>query len=142
MLPEARPNPYPCSSGPSSRRAIRHIVEFCDGCIPVQVFEEGRLKEDLAALRTAFQSAGRDSAGLDVTIISVEGSMGGKRSQERFDAVFPADSWLEDMRAADVTRVAFGVPLTSSDLAYYAMDRYAEVSRLNRSVRGAGGAER
>ncbi|MGE0386392.1 MAG: TIGR03619 family F420-dependent LLM class oxidoreductase [Gammaproteobacteria bacterium] len=107
-------------------RAIRHIVEFCDGCIPVKTFEDGRLAEDLAALRDAMRQAGRDPATLDVTIVEPSGSMAGKRSAQRFDEVLPAPEWLGALERLGVTRVLLGLPLSSPELTAHAMARYAQ----------------
>jgi probable F420-dependent oxidoreductase len=112
-------------------RAIRHIVEFCDGCMPVKTFEEGRLGTDLATLRAAWEEAGRDPGTLDVTIIEPSGTMAGKKSRQRFDEVMPTAGWLDSLHEVGVSRVVLGLPVTSPEMTAYALDRYAELaSRL------------
>jgi alkanesulfonate monooxygenase SsuD/methylene tetrahydromethanopterin reductase-like flavin-dependent oxidoreductase (luciferase family) len=48
------------------------VIRHADGWLPLSVSHPGQLPERIAALRTRAEEAGRDPAGLEVTVFSLE----------------------------------------------------------------------
>ena len=86
--PLQRPGPPILLGGPASQRNFGRIARWGDGWITMgETIERGRLRADLDALRQAWEGAGREDAGLRVTLIHnplpAAPAAGGRRERRR-----------------------------------------------------------
>lgn len=106
--PVQQPAPRTFVGAAPGPTAFRHIAEFADGWMPIG---GGGVRENLPALRTAFEEAGRDPADVDVII---------------FFSI-PDKGKLEYYAGLGVTRTVFGLPSGPPDVVLPLLDRYAEL---------------
>jgi probable F420-dependent oxidoreductase len=109
--PVQRPHP-PVILGAHGPKALRRVVDYCDGWIPIGM-RAGDLKAEIAALHRLATEKGRDPATISITVYGA-----------------PADSEaLAGLRDAGVTRAVFGLPPAAPEKVLPLLDRYAEVVR-------------
>ena len=109
--PKPVQDPYPpiVMGGAGGPLTFRHIVEYCDGWMPIH----GRrgIADKLADLRAAADEAGRDIATIELGVFGC-----------------PADRQvIEDYAELGFTRCVLGVPPTGEADALRALDGYADV---------------
>lgn len=95
--------------GAAGPKTIAHIVEYCDGWMPISGRHD--LTEPIAKVREAAQEAGRDPNELEF------GQFGTPAKPEI----------LETLAQAGVTRVVFGLPPAPADKVLPLLDNYAEL---------------
>lgn len=109
--PVQKPHP-PIVLGAHGPLAIKRVVEYCDGWIPIGV-RAGDLKESLAALHRAAREQGRDPASISVSLYGA-----------------PADpEALRELGTLGITRVVFALPAKPRDDVLPLLDRYAAAKR-------------
>ncbi len=105
--PAQRPHPQiliAAGAGPKLRAAV---AGYADGWAPIQGRNE--ILAELPALRSAWADAGRDPAGLVITVFGAN----------------PAPDNLAALEEAGVQRVALGLPVAGRDKTLAVMDRHA-----------------
>ncbi len=107
--PVQRPHPPIVLGGAAGPKTIAHIVEFCDGWMPI--YGRYDIGEGIARLRRAAEDAGRDPATIDIGVFSAPG----KPDQ------------LEKLRNAGVSRAVLFLPQTSRDNALEAIEDYTPI---------------
>ncbi len=105
--PAQRPHP-PILLGGETDHTLRRVVEFCDGWIPRAGRGDFDAREAMARLRRMAEAAGRDPAGLTVTVF---------RGPQDAAA-------LAAYREAGITRVLFDVPDFDRDAVLRLLDEY------------------
>ena len=108
--PVQKPHPPVLMGGGGGPVTFRHIVEYCDGWMPIH----GRrnVMEKLPELRAAAETAGRDPATIEIGIFGC-----------------PAKpDVIESYREAGVTRCVLGLPPEGADVVLPLLDRYAELT--------------
>ena len=107
--PVADPHPPILMGGAGGPVTFRHIVEYCDGWMPIH----GRrsIADKLDDLRAAAAEAGRDMATIDLGVFGCP----------------PDRAVIDDYAALGFTRCVLGVPPTGEDDALRALDGYADV---------------
>ncbi|MBX6376641.1 MAG: LLM class F420-dependent oxidoreductase [Acetobacteraceae bacterium] len=105
--PAQRPHP-PILLGGETDHTLRRVVEFCDGWIPRAGRDDFDAREAMARLRRVAEAAGRDPAGLTVTVF---------RGPQDAAA-------LAAYREAGITRVLFDVPDFDRDAVLRLLDEY------------------
>jgi probable F420-dependent oxidoreductase len=109
--PVQQPHP-PVILGAHGPKALRRVVDYCDGWIPIGV-RAGDLKAEIAALHRLTTEKGRDPATISITLYGA-----------------PADpEALAGLRDAGVTRAVFGLPPAGPEKVLPLLDRYTEVVR-------------
>lgn len=105
--PAQRPHP-PILLGGETDHTLRRVVEFCDGWIPRAGRGDFDAREAMARLRRIAEAAGRDPAGLTVTVF---------RGPQDAAA-------LATYREAGITRVLFDVPDFDRDAVLRLLDDF------------------
>ncbi len=107
--PLQRPHPPIVLGAAAGPKTIAHLVEFCDGWIPM-----GRYawEEQLPEVRRALEEAGRDPDAFEVT----------------YYAASPKN--LERLVAAGITRAVFRLPSAPADVVLPLLDDYARAAGL------------
>jgi probable F420-dependent oxidoreductase len=109
--PLQRPHP-PVILGAHGPRALRRVVDYCDGWIPIGV-RAGALTVEIGALRRLAEEKGRDPATISINVY-------GPRAEPET---------LVQLREAGVTRAIFPLPPAGPEKVLPLLDRYAEVVR-------------
>jgi probable F420-dependent oxidoreductase len=104
--PVQQPHPPIIMGGAAGPKTIVHIVEFCDGWMPI--YGRYDITEAIGGLRAAAEDAGRDPASIDIGVFSAPGK----------------PDRLEALRDAGVSRVVLFLPQTSRDDALATIDGY------------------
>ena len=106
--PVQEPHPPVLMGAGAGPKTIEHMVEFCDGWIPLGTRHDiaGKVKE----VRQAVAHAGRDPEAFNVTCF------GGKADQ------------VDTLRAAGVDRVIFNLPPLGPDVVLPRLDMLADVA--------------
>ena len=107
--PVATPHPPILMGGAGGPVTFRHVVEYCDGWMPIH----GRrgIADKLDALREAADAAGRDMATIELGVFGC-----------------PADPAVIDSYAEmGFTRCVLGLPPTAEDVVLRTLDSYADV---------------
>jgi probable F420-dependent oxidoreductase len=107
--PVQKPHPPVLMGAAAGPKTIEHMVEFCDGWIPLGTRHdiEGKVKE----VREAVAQAGRDPDAFNIT------AFGAKADR------------VDTLRAAGVDRVIFNLPSLGPDVVIPRLDELAEVAR-------------
>lgn len=107
--PAATPHPPIVMGGAGGPVTFRHIVEYCDGWMPIH----GRrsISDKLDELRRAADEAGRDMSTIALGVFGCP----------------PDPKVIDDYAALGFTRCTFGVPPTSEADALRALDGYTDV---------------
>jgi probable F420-dependent oxidoreductase len=107
--PTQQPHPPVILGGAAGPRTIDHIVEFCDGWMPIA----GRhpLGDNLHLLRRRAEEAGRDPATIQL------GLFGAKADPESLDA----------LARQGFTRAVFGLPPADESTVLEVLDRHTKV---------------
>lgn len=108
--PVQEPHPPVLMGAGAGPKTIEHIVEFCDGWIPLSTRHdiEGKVKE----VRQAVANAGRDPDAFNITCF------GGKSDQ------------VDALQAAGVDRVIFNLPPLGPDVILPRLDKLAREAGL------------
>jgi probable F420-dependent oxidoreductase len=107
--PTQKPHPPVIMGGAGGPVTFRHIVEYCDGWMPIHGRRD--VLDKLPMLHAAAEAAGRDPSTIDV------GVFGCPPKPEVIDA------YVE----AGVTRVAIVIPPAADDVVLPLLDRYAGI---------------
>jgi probable F420-dependent oxidoreductase len=107
--PVQQPHPPIIMGGAAGPKTIAHIVEFCDGWMPI--YGRYDITEAMGRVRAAAEEAGRDPASIEIGVFSAPGK----------------PDRLETLRDAGVSRVVLFLPQTSRDDALAALDGYASL---------------
>ena len=107
--PVQKPHPPIIMGGAAAPKTIAHMVEFCDGWMPLATRHDiaGRLAE----VRSAVTAAGRDAKAFDITAYSAK----------------PEPEFIEKVIGLDVNRIVFNLPQKSAEEAN---SRLADLSEL------------
>jgi probable F420-dependent oxidoreductase len=107
--PVTDPHPPILMGGAGGPVTFRHVVEYCDGWMPIH----GRrtIADKLDALRAAADEAGRDMATIELGVFGCP----------------PDPKVIDDYTALGFTRCVLTVPPTGEDDALRALDSYADV---------------
>ena len=101
------PNPPVIMGGAGGPVTFKHIVEYCDGWMPIHA---GRgLADKLAELRAASEDAGRDPATIEIGVFGCP----------------PKPEVIESYAALGVARVTFSLPPEGADVVLPILDKYA-----------------
>jgi probable F420-dependent oxidoreductase len=127
-LPQPRQEPHPpillgAAPGP---RTFAHVIEFCDGYVPLRPMAGGELAAHIAALRQASDLAGRDSESIGITITHADTAYG-RASVEGFARRLPTPAVLDEYASVGVDRVICAIPNDDDGVMWRALDRYAEL---------------
>jgi probable F420-dependent oxidoreductase len=109
--PSQQPHP-PVVLGAHGSLAIKRVVDYCDGWIPIGV-RAGDLAANLAELRRVAREKGRDARTISVSLFGAPGD------PER----------LKELRDLGVDRVIFALPPKGADTVLPLLDRYATAMR-------------
>jgi probable F420-dependent oxidoreductase len=109
--PVQKPHP-PILLGGHGPRALKRVVDYCDGWLPIGV-RAGDLLAGIRDLRTLATEKGRDPASLSVSV---------------YGAPMDADT-LRQLAAAGVDRVIFALPSADADTVLPLLDRGAALAR-------------
>ena len=107
--PFERPHVPVVMGGVGGPLTFRHIVEYCDGWMPIH----GRrpVLDKIEELRSVAEAAGRDPATIELGVFGCPAKM----------------DVIESYRAAGVTRCVLGLPPAGADVVLPLLDSYAEV---------------
>jgi probable F420-dependent oxidoreductase len=106
--PVQKPHP-PIVLGAHGPLAIKRVVDYCDGWIPIGV-RAGDLKQGIEDLHRVAREKGRDPASISISVYGA-----------------PADpETLRGMRGLGITRVVFALPAKGRDAVLPLLDRYAD----------------
>jgi probable F420-dependent oxidoreductase len=105
--PVQKPQPPIIMGGAAGPKTFAHIMEFCDGWMPI--YGQYPTIEKLDDMRKAADIAGRDPATVEVGMFNS-----------------PRDiAKLEELSAAGVTRAVFSLPPVGADIVMEKLDKYA-----------------
>ncbi len=104
--PVQRPRPRTLVGGAAGPKLFAHIAEWADGWLPIG---GAGVREAVPQLRAAFETAGRDPAGVHVVPMGV----------------LPAPGKLDHYREAGVTEVVLRLPSAPRDEVLPVLDRFA-----------------
>ena len=107
--PVQRPHP-PVLLGGHGPRALRRVVEYCDGWLPIGV-RAGDLAVEIAELRRLARERGRDADAIEVTV---------------YGARMDGDA-LARLRDVGVARAIFALPSADADAVLPLLDRGARL---------------
>ncbi len=107
--PVQRPHPPVVMGGVGGPVTFRHIVEYCDGWMPIH--GRANFLAKLPLLRTMSSDAGRDPDALDIGVFGCP----------------PDRSVIETYAAAGVRRVALNLPSAGEEIVLPLLDRYASL---------------
>ena len=105
--PQQTPHPPIIMGGAAGPKTFAHIVEFCDGWMPI--YGRHPITEKLAEMRHIAEAAGRDPATIEVGV---------------FNAPRDRDE-LEQLADAGVSRALFSLPSIEPELVLEKLDKYA-----------------
>jgi len=105
--PLQKPHPPIIMGGSAGPKTIAHIVEFCDGWMPI--YGRYPVAEKIAEVKSAAAAAGRDPETIDI------GIFGAPRDREK----------LTELAAAGVSRALFSLPAVAPDIVLRKLDEYA-----------------
>jgi probable F420-dependent oxidoreductase len=105
--PMQRPHPPIILGGAAGPKTLRHIVEFCDGWMPL--YGRHPIIENVAKLRAAAEEQGRDPASIAIGVFSAPRDRG----------------QLRELAAAGVTRAVFGITPGPVEQVTVKLDEYA-----------------
>jgi hypothetical protein len=88
---------------------FRHIVEYCDGWMPIHGRRD--ILDRLGLLRSMAEEAGRDPASIEIGVFGCP----------------PKPEVIESYAAAGARRGVFGVPPASADVVLPVLDGYAPI---------------
>ncbi len=89
--PTQQPHPPVVMGGAAGPKTMAHIVEFCDGWMPI--YGRHPIDEKIAELRTLSEGAGRDPDSIEIGVFAA-----------------PRDgSWVEEVQGAGVSRAVFSL---------------------------------
>ena len=111
--PVQKPHPRVLMGGAGGPITFRHVVEYCDGWMPIH----GRrsIFEKLPQLHAAAEAAGRDPKTIDLGVFGCP----------------PKPDVIESYRDIGVTRCVLGLPPAPADVVLPVLDSYTELlSRL------------
>ncbi len=103
--PLQKPHPPIVMGGAAGPKTFSHIIEFCDGWMPIY----GRHPIQMEAMREAASAAGRDPATIEVGV---------------FNAPRDADE-LQRLAGSGVARALFSLPAAAPDVVLEKLDKYA-----------------
>ena len=106
--PHQRPHPPIVLGGAAGPKTFGHIVEFCDGWMPL--YGRHPIVDKIGEMRRAAEAVGRDPDSLEVGVFSAP------RDVEK----------LEELAAAGVTRAVFSLPSVDEAVVVEKLDKYAE----------------
>jgi probable F420-dependent oxidoreductase len=107
--PLQKPHPPIIMGGAAGPKTIAHIIEFCDGWMPI--YGRYPVAEKIADVKRAAGAAGRDPETIDI------GLFGAPRDREK----------LTELAEAGVGRAVFGLPAVAPDIVLRKLDEYAEL---------------
>lgn len=107
--PVQQPHPPIVMGGDAGPRTIAHMIEFCDGWMPLAT--RHNISDKLVELRAALENAGRDPASFKIT------TYGAKATEEN----------LERLIALNVDRIVFNLPQKSPDEVLTRIGELAEL---------------
>lgn len=106
--PIQRPHPPIIMGGAAGPKTFAHIMEFCDGWMPI--YGRHPITEKLDDMKRAADIAGRDPATVDIGVFNA-----------------PRDpAKLEELANAGVSRALFNVPSVGADVVMEKLDKYAQ----------------
>ena len=105
--PVQQPHPPIVMGGAGGPITFKHIVEYCDGWMPIH--GRGNVLEKQPLLRSMMADAGRDPDSLDLGVFACP----------------PDQRSIDEYAAAGVNRVAFAIPAAGDDVVLPLLDRYA-----------------
>ena len=105
--PVQRPHPPVVMGGAGGPITFRHIIEYCDGWMPIH----GRrsVLDKLPELHATAEAAGRDPATIELGVFGCP----------------PKLDIIQDYASAGVTRCVLGLPPAGIDVVLPLLDRYA-----------------
>jgi probable F420-dependent oxidoreductase len=101
------PNPPVIMGGAGGPVTFKHIVEYCDGWMPIHGRRD--IADKLPELRAAAETAGRDPATIEIGVFGCP----------------PKPEVIESYAALGVARVTFSLPPESADVVLPILDKYA-----------------
>ncbi|MBI1818040.1 MAG: LLM class F420-dependent oxidoreductase [Deltaproteobacteria bacterium] len=112
--PTQKPHP-PIYLGGHGEKALKRVVKYCDGWMPIGL-RAGDMKKEIAALHALAKAAGRDPKSIAITLYGV-----------------PSDAdVIRSYADMGIHRVSFALPPADRDTVLPLLDRYAEVMRQAR----------
>lgn len=105
--PHQQPHPPVIMGGAAGPKTLAHIVEFCDGWMPI--YGRHPIGEKTAALERAAEDAGRDPAEIEIGVFSAP------RNEQK----------LAELAAAGVTRAIFTLPSIEAPIVLEKLGQYA-----------------
>ena len=109
--PVQKPHP-PIYLGGHGEKALKRVVKYCDGWIPIPV-RAGDMQREIAQLHELAKAAGRDPKSITISLYGVAPDVDAIRAYAKMG----------------VHRVGFGLPPAGSDKVLPLLDRYAAVMR-------------
>jgi probable F420-dependent oxidoreductase len=106
--PTQKPNPPIFMGGGAGPKTFAHIMEFCDGWMPL--YGRHPITDKIDDMRRAASVAGRDPATVEIGVFSAPRDM----------------AELEEMAAAGVSRAVFGLPPVAEHIVIEKLDEYAQ----------------
>jgi probable F420-dependent oxidoreductase len=113
--PVQQPHP-PIYLGGHGSKALRRVVRYCDGWMPIPV-RAGALLDEIRELRELAAAAGRDPASIAVSLYGVPAAV----------------DTLSTYAAAGVRRSIFSLPSAGRETILPLLDRYASVAQTLRA---------
>jgi alkanesulfonate monooxygenase SsuD/methylene tetrahydromethanopterin reductase-like flavin-dependent oxidoreductase (luciferase family) len=107
--PTQQPHPPVIMGGAGGPVTFRHVIEYCDGWMPIHGRREVLPK--VTELRRQAEAAGRDPATIEIGVFGVPGKA----------------EVLESYAQAGVARCVLGLPPEGPDAVLPLLDRYAEL---------------
>jgi len=104
--PIQRPHPPIILGGAAGPKTLGHIVEFCDGWMPL--YGRHPITENVAKVRAAAEEQGRDPASIEIGVFSAP------RDEEK----------LSELAAAGVSRAVFGITPGPAEEVLAKLDDY------------------
>lgn len=105
--PLQKPHPPIIMGGGAGPKTFAHIVEFCDGWMPI--YGRHPITDKLTDMQQAAEAAGRDPATIEVGVFSA-----------------PRDATeLTELAAAGVARAVFGLPPVDESIVLAKLEEYA-----------------
>jgi probable F420-dependent oxidoreductase len=113
--PTQKPHP-PIYLGGHGEKALKRVVKYCDGWMPIGV-RAGDMKKEIAELHALAKAAGRDPKSITITLYGVP----------------PDADVIRSYSDLGVHRVSFGLPPADRDTVLPLLDRFAEIMHEARS---------
>lgn len=107
--PVQRPHPPIIMGGDAGPKTLAHIIEFCDGWMPL--YGRHRVVDRIDALRVAAEDVGRDPAEIEIGVFSAPADLGK----------------LEKLARAGVQRAVLGLPPAPAEVVLPMLDEYASL---------------